>query len=63
MQHKKARDLNGFETRMDACDEIASYFASQAITQAQGRLQSGNIPVIDYLQRKNALPYVDKEKL
>lgn len=31
-------------TYLDVADELASYYAAQAITQAQGRMQGGNTP-------------------
>lgn len=55
--------INGNETRLDAADEISSYFATQAITQAQGRLQNGNIPFIDHSHVIAAKDFVDKMHL
>ena len=31
-------------TYLDVADELAGYYATQAITQAQGRMQGGNTP-------------------
>lgn len=53
------RYLDGNRTRIDVADEISSYYATQAITQAQARLQNGNVPVIDEDHVKEAKDFVD----
>lgn len=55
--------INGNETRIDAADEISSFFATQAITQAEGRLQNGNVPFIDDEHVKQAKAHVDNMHL
>lgn len=60
---KKAKILNGNETRADTSGKAIGVFATQAITQACGHLPDGNIPVIDEAHVREAKAYVDKMHL
>ena len=61
MQHFWTAD--GEEPHLDKADQISSFFAQQAFTQALGRIPSGNIPTTERVPLRSGKTLAEKMHL